>query len=103
MTRAKRNIELIPEEGSVKLVKRVAIILAIDTSEGQLDTDRIGGKPLDHPKGEKGSEEVANLITLLPRKNQETPPVPTKVTGKRETRIIALACSTRLRGQVCGR
>lgn len=35
-----------------------------------------------------------NLLISIKRKTRETPPVPAKITGETEAKIIALACST---------
>jgi hypothetical protein len=42
----------------------------------------------------KDFETAADLNAFLRRKKREIPPVPPKVTGELEARVIALACST---------
>jgi hypothetical protein len=42
--------------------------------------------------------QTPDLTTFLQRKKRETPPVPAKVTGEPEARIIALACSAPYEG-----
>jgi transposase len=111
MTRTTRNISLSPEERhelevftktgnrSVKLVKRAAIILALDTSGGRkpdAETDiahRIGVSRQTVQNVKKDFETAADLTVFLQRKKRETPPVPPKVTGELEAHIIALAYS----------
>jgi transposase len=111
MIRTRRNIELNPEERhelekftgtgkrSVKLVKRAAVILALDTSGGRKpDTEadiarRIGVSRQTVQNVKKDFETAADLTAFLQRKKRETPPIPPKVTGELEARIIALACS----------
>jgi transposase len=111
MTRTIRNIELSPEERrelekftktgkrSVKLVKRAAVILALDTSEGRKpDAEaeiarRTGVSRQTVQNVKKDFEAAADLPAFLQRKKRETPPRPPKVTGELEARIIALACS----------
>jgi hypothetical protein len=110
MIRTIRNIELSPEERrelekftktgkrSVKLVKRAAVILALDTSDGRKpDTGadiarRIGVSRQTVQNVKKDFEAAAGLTSFLQRKKRETPPVPPKVTGELEARIIAMAC-----------
>jgi transposase len=111
MIRTRRNITLTPEERhklevftktgkrSVKLVKRAAIILALDSSgirkpDAETDiTHRIGVSRQTVQNVKKDFETAADLNTFLQRKKRETPPVPPKATGELEARIIALACS----------
>jgi hypothetical protein len=98
MAKAKRTIILTPEDRweleaftnsgvrSIKLYKRVESILARDTSE-----DRSLAKEAAITV-KKDFLASGDLKSLLPRKKRETPPVPAKVTGEVEARIIALAC-----------
>jgi len=83
----------------VRLVTRAKVILALDRSNKK-----------DHLRITRISEELgiarqniyairkdflqaASIEAFLKRKKRETPPVPAKVTGEIEARIIALACS----------
>jgi hypothetical protein len=83
----------------VRLVTRAKVILALDRSNKK-----------DHLRITRISEELgiarqniyairkdflqaANIEAFLKRKKRESPPVPAKVTGEIEARIIALACS----------
>jgi transposase len=111
MTRARREIILSPEERrkletftgsgmrSVKLFKRAGIILACDTSEGRIPVkeeniaERIGVSRQTVQNVKKDFLASGDLSVFLRRKKRETPPVPAKVTGEVEARIIALACS----------
>jgi hypothetical protein len=110
MTRTKRNILLAPEvrhaleaftstgNRSGKLLKRAEIILALDSSEGRRpDTEtriagRIGVSRQTIQMVKKDFENATSLSAFLHRKKRETPPVPAKITGEVEARIIALAC-----------
>jgi len=83
---------------SVRLVNRAKIILALDTS-GERTAERqeviaerlgISRQTVNNVKQDFLASE--NLTTFLQRKPRETPPVPPKVTGEMEARIIALAC-----------
>jgi hypothetical protein len=84
---------------SVRLANRARIILALDASgnrkpgpleaiAGQLGTSR---QTLVNTRGDFLAAE--DVRAFLRRKPRETPPVPPKVTGEVEARIIALACS----------
>jgi transposase len=83
---------------SVRLVNRAKIILALDTSGGrsvehqEAIAERLGisRQTVNNAKGDFLAAE--NLTTFLQRKQRETPPVPSKITGETEARIIALAC-----------
>jgi hypothetical protein len=84
---------------SAKLIKRAKTILALDRSN-KIEHLRIGRicEQIEI------SREALNVIRkdfltsesvemFLQRKKRETPPVPPKITGDVEARIIALACS----------
>jgi hypothetical protein len=83
---------------SVRLVNRAKIILALDTSVGrkadrqETVAERLGvcRQTVNNVKSDFLAAE--NITTFLQRKPRETPPVPPKVTGEMEARIIALAC-----------
>ena len=83
----------------VRLVRRAKVIQALDRSNKK-----------DHLRITRISEELgiarqniyairkdflqaASVEAFLKRKKRESPPVPAKVTGEIEARIIALACS----------
>jgi transposase len=110
MTRTRKTIILSPEERreleaftrsgmrSIKLFKRAGIILALDSSEGRLPvkedsiTERIGVSRQTVQNVKKDFLASGDLKAFLRRKKRETPPVPAKITGGVEARIIALAC-----------
>jgi len=82
----------------VRLVNRAKIILALDTSgdrtperhEAIAEQIGITRQALNNIKRDF---LAANTVAMfLERKKRETPPVPAKVTGEVEARIIALAC-----------
>ena len=83
---------------SVRLVDRAKIILALDTSgnrtaEGQQTiAERLGvcRQTVNNVKSDFLAAE--SITTFLQRKKRDTPPVPPKITGEMEARIIALAC-----------
>jgi hypothetical protein len=111
MTRTSREIKLTQEERhklaaftrsgkrSAKLLKRAEIILARDTSEGRNPAKEadiagyIGVSRQTIQNVKKDFLTSRDLSAFLQRKKRETPPVPPKVTGEVQARIIALACS----------
>jgi len=83
----------------LRLVTRAKVILALDRN-GKKDHLRIGriSEELEIARQNiyairKDFLAAANVGEFLKRKKRETPPVPPKVTGEVEARIIALACS----------
>jgi len=84
---------------SVRLVNRAKIILALDTSGGRTAerqeaiAERLGvcRQTVNNVKSDFLALHEVSLF--LQRKKRETPPVPPKITGEMEARIIALACS----------
>jgi transposase len=97
----RRELEAFTGSGmrSVKLFKRAGIILALDTSGGRLPAkeesiaERIGVSRQTVQTVKKDFFASGGLKVFLQRKKRETPPVPAKITGEVEARIIALACS----------
>jgi transposase len=111
MRRTSREIILTPEERreleaftgsgmrSIKLFKRAGIILALDASDGRTPAkeaniaERIGVSRQTVQIVKKDFLASGDLKGFLRRKKRETPPVPAKISGEVEARIIALACS----------
>ena len=83
---------------NVRLVNRAKIILALDTSGGRTAdrqesiAERLGVCRQTVNTVKRDFLAAENITTFLQRKPRETPPVPPKVTGEMEARIIALAC-----------
>jgi hypothetical protein len=83
---------------SVKLVTRAKIILALDISGGRVAekqgalAERLGvsRQTVSTVRNEFLAKE--HMSVFLQRKQRDTPPVPPKVTGELEARIIAMAC-----------
>ena len=82
----------------VRLVRRAKIILALDTSGGRIPerheaiAERIGISRQAINDIRRDFLAADNTAMFLQRKKRETPPVPPKITGELEARIIALAC-----------
>jgi len=89
---------------SVRLVDRAKIILALDTSGGRTPerheaiAQRLGisRQTINNARGDFLAAE--SIAAFLQRKKREAPPVPPKVTGELEARIIALACGKAPKG-----
>jgi hypothetical protein len=111
LIRTKRSIELSSEARQElerftktgkehgRLAKRAAIILALDTADNRKpDTEaaiayRIGVSRQTVQNVKKDFEAAADLTAFLQRKKRETPPIPPKITGDLEARIMALVYS----------
>jgi hypothetical protein len=89
---------------SVRLVNRAKIILALDTSGGRTAeqqeaiAQRLGISRQTVNNARRDFLAADNLTTFLQRKPRQTPPVPSKITGEMEARIIALACGQAPKG-----
>ena len=89
---------------NVMLVNRAKIILALDTSGGRTAerqgaiAKRLGVSRQTIHNAKRDFLATENLTMFLQRKTRETPPVPPKVTGEMEARIIALACGEAPKG-----
>ena len=83
---------------NVRLVNRAKIILALNSStkkvyESHEDiAKRLGVSRQTVNNTINDFLNAENISVFLQRKRRETPPVPPKVTGELEARIIALAC-----------
>jgi len=89
---------------NVRLVDRAKIILALDTSGGRTaerqeviaERLKISRQTVNNVRHDFLT--VKDLTIFLQRKKRETPPVPPKVTGELEARIISLACGEAPKG-----
>jgi len=83
---------------SVRLVNRAKIILALDEAGSRVAekqevlAKRLGLSRQAIIKARDAFLALKSVPLFLQRKKRETPPVPAKVTGELEARIIALAC-----------
>jgi hypothetical protein len=88
----------------VRLVNRAKIILALDTSgdrtaeRQEAIAQRLGVSRQTVNNTRRDFLAAENLTMFLQRKPRETPPVPAKITGELEARIIALACGQAPKG-----
>ena len=98
--RKRAELEQFSSKGthSVRLVNRAKIILALDISGGrkpqtqQSIADRIGVSRQAVNDARRDFLAADCVADFLQRKKRETPPIPPKITGEDEARIIALAC-----------
>lgn len=99
--RQRKELEEFSKTGvhSARLINRAKIILALDASLGRIPmrlqdiAECIGVSYQAVFDARKDFLKTKNATEFLQRKKRETPPVPPKVTGELEARIIALACS----------
>ena len=84
---------------SVSLVRRARVLLELDTSAGPVDervaiADRVGVScETVRLVSKRFVESGGDVWATIERKQRELPPVPSKLTGEVEARLIALACS----------
>jgi hypothetical protein len=89
---------------SVRLVNRARIILALDTSgdrKAQMQKDiaeHVGVSRQTVNDVRNDFLALQDVTLFLQRKKRETPPVPPKITGELEARVIALACGKAPKG-----
>ena len=82
----------------VRLVNRAKIILALDQSGGRIAEKQevlaksIGVSRKTITDSRDTFLALKSVSLFLQRKKRETPPVPAKITGELEARVIALAC-----------
>lgn len=97
----RRELEKFTKTGihDVRLVTRAKVILALDRN-GKKDHLRIGRISEKLGIARQNIYAIRNdflaaasVGEFLKRKKRETPPVPPKITGEVEARVIALACS----------
>jgi hypothetical protein len=82
---------------SAKIIMHANVLLALDESSGRRQSDQETGKQFHvhfqsvHTIRRTFAE--TGLEAALGRKKRMTPPVPAKITGDIEARVIALSCS----------
>ena len=97
----RRELEKYVNTGShsVHLVKRARVILSLDQSNktthirvGRI-CERVGVSRQGLNDIRRDFLNATDVASFLTRKKRETPPVPPKITGDIEAKIIATACS----------
>jgi transposase len=104
--RQRKELEEFSKTGvhNARLINRAKIILALDASCGRNPMKRhdiakcIGVSYQTVYDAREAFLKAKNVAEFLQRKKRITPPVPPKVTGELEARIIALACSKAPKG-----
>jgi transposase len=105
-TKERKALEQYSRTGvhSVRLVNRAKIIFALDTSKGrkaekqETIAKRIGVSRQTVNNARRDFLKAGGASVFLQRKRRTTPPVPSKMTGEMEARIIALACGKAPKG-----
>jgi len=100
-TKDRAELEKFSSSGKhdVRLVTRAKIILALDISgdrtvdRREAIAERLGISRVTVNNAKRDFLAAKNLTIFLQRKQRKTPPVPSKITGELEARIIAMACS----------
>jgi len=96
----KKELEKFTSKGvhNVRLVNRAKIILALDTSNGRIPSEKTElAIKLDISRQAiydvvKDFLNAKNIKDFLKRKKRKTPPIEPKITGDVEAKIIAIAC-----------
>ena len=99
-TRDRALLEKFSSKGTrnVRLVDRAKIILALDISGGrepgprEAIAERLGVSRQTVNNARRDFLAAKCAAAFLQRKKRETPPVPPKITGEMEARLIALVC-----------
>jgi hypothetical protein len=116
MPAKKHHIKLSPDEreelqaiarkqrASATKVQRARALLAVDCADGRpamTDREASAGSGLTVRSIERLRARVCEVGPLgaLERKKRETPPVPAKVTGEVEARMVQIACSEAPQGR----
>jgi len=86
-------------EHPASMIRRAQVLLALDTSAGVVDEKAVIAARLG-VSGEtirlvakRFAETSQDVEATIGRKKREHPPVPSRITGEVEARLIAMACS----------
>ena len=83
----------------VSMIRRAQVLLALDTSVGEVDTEQVIATRLGVSAetlrlvAKRFADTAGDIHATIGRKQRELPPVPSPVTGEVEARLIAMACS----------
>jgi transposase len=84
---------------SASMIRRARVLLALDTSVGEVDRRTViavrAGVSCETVRliSRRFAETGGDVWATVGRKERESPPVPSLVTGEVEAKLIALACS----------
>ena len=82
-----------------RLIARARILLALDETVGPVSDRRVVAERVGVSEGtvylvaRRFTESAGRVDDVIGRRKRATPPVPAKVTGDVEARVIALACT----------
>lgn len=82
-----------------RMIARARILLELDEAEGLVSDRRVVAERVGVSEGtvylvaKRFTETGGDLEAVIGRRRRATPPVPAKVTGDVEARVIALACT----------
>ena len=83
-----------------RMVARARILLELDEASGPVSDRRVVAERVGVSEqtvylvAKRFAESAGNVGEVIGRRERATPPVPAKVTGDVEARVIALACTT---------
>ncbi|MGB4916964.1 MAG: helix-turn-helix domain-containing protein [Propionicimonas sp.] len=83
-----------------RMIARARILLALDEAEGSAPDRRVVAERVGVSEGtvylvaKRFTESAGDVTDVIGRRKRASPPVPAKVTGEVEARLIALACTT---------
>ena len=83
-----------------RMTARARILLELDETDGPASDRRVVAQRVGVSEGtvylvaKRFTEVGGDIEAVIGRRKRATPPVPAKVTGDVEARVIALACST---------
>ena len=82
------------------MIARARILLELDEADGPASDRRVVAERVGVSQGtvylvaKRFTESGGDVQEVIARRKRATPPVPAKVTGDVEARVIALACAT---------
>jgi transposase len=83
-----------------RMITRAKILLELDEASGPASDRRVVAERVGVSEGtvylvaKRFTEVAGDVQEVIARRKRATPPVPAKVTGDVEARVIALACTT---------
>ena len=83
-----------------RMITRARLLLELDETDGPASDRRVVADRVGVSEGtvylvaKRFTEVAGDVEAVIGRRKRATPPVPAKVTGDVEARVIALACST---------
>ncbi|MHB1235689.1 MAG: helix-turn-helix domain-containing protein [Microbacteriaceae bacterium] len=99
--RDRRELTRVVSRGThpARMIVRARILLALNEAEGSAPDRRVVAERVGVSEGtvylvsKRFTESAGSVEEVIGRRKRATPPVPAKVTGEVEARVIALACT----------